>query len=296
MLRVLAPISVWRNIGDGVLVVVLLLLMLVNAKNHVQQSTQSAMEAPAVKPADEKTVHLKPQPQIQWVEMRLPAPIASSESKIRQRQSPLNTTALAITTRSRGALAAKEVPPGPLVTPLLPGVLNATEFGPIVDTQQPHHQQQGETLLRQLEQGQGPAIEIAWPATNRDRSRLFRVMYDCLALRVGKLHNGSVSMVEPLSNTHMSGFIRLVSGHIVAEERRRLSQLQEPGEPVRVFPRALDASMLGGLSQLMGPAYHSSRLIRGYYQLVDGQLIIHRISRDGLTVPGVIQLAGANCH
>jgi hypothetical protein len=60
--------------------------------------------------------------------------------------------------------------------------------------------------------------------------------------------------------------------------------------PVRLFPRAVDAALLGGLEALLGPRYGESREIQLAYQLVGDQVRLVDLRRDGEPVPGALIL------
>jgi len=67
---------------------------------------------------------------------------------------------------------------------------------------------------------------------------------------------------------------------------------------VRVFPRVVDAALLGGLKRLMGEAYSSARTIRAHYRKTQSGLIVEAIAYEGGDVLGAISfspLGGSSC-
>jgi hypothetical protein len=59
---------------------------------------------------------------------------------------------------------------------------------------------------------------------------------------------------------------------------------------VRIFPRAVDARLLGGLGQLLGKSYRSMGHIRATYRMTPLGVSIGEISADGRAVAGEINL------
>ena len=123
----------------------------------------------------------------------------------------------------------------------------------------------GRALLRILEHGKGPSIEIAWPTSARLRSRLYRVLVKCYGLQPGIVSandaayvlNARTGEITPLDLDRTSGFVRVVSGASVAGEvaafgrlRRALADVAN-STTVRTFPRRFDAMLLGGLRVLV---------------------------------------------
>mgnify|MGYP000731253117 CR=1 FL=1 len=97
--------------------------------------------------------------------------------------------------------------------------------------------------------------------------------------------------------------MRRPAGATVGTEQKIIRQLQArhgrpAGHPVRLFPRNVDAALLGGLNAAVGPDYMSLRNIRAHYGLRRGAVVIDRIEADGRPVAGAIRLpraAGSSC-
>jgi len=162
----------------------------------------------------------------------------------------------------------------------------------------------GRVLLRMLEHGRGPTIDIAWPETPRQRTLLFQSLRDCYGMTTSLLVNKQnlYSMTSPaghpwkLNSDKFSGFLRSPIGQSIPEERRvylkiaarhNLSQWQA----VRVFPRTVDAVLLRGLEKLIGKNYAKASRIRAYYVLEDGGAVtLNRIAVDGHKISGSVKI------
>ncbi len=296
----------WRNIGDGLILALLPLFLLwhiVLLESAPRRTTPGVL--PIEKPA---AAPVMPAP-IALVEMQLPLPQANEMpplngpehklSKVLQ-PPPLRDVLPAGTKNAASTQQKITIKPLPanVKIPAEQATLSPLKHR-IVDIQTPRSQQQGQQLLRQLEQGKGPGIEIAWPVSRRGREGLFNLLHDCLGLRVAKLHRGQLSAVEEssaaLGGQKMSRFVRLVVGSISAREQTLLTRLHANGVAVRLFPRQVDASMLAGLASLVGGNYAHSQQIRGHYRRQGSALLIENIAVDGRAIAGVVRLAGASC-
>ncbi len=166
----------------------------------------------------------------------------------------------------------------------------------------------GRTLLRLLEHGSGPSVEIAWPAATGQRKRLYRRFRRCFGMRVAVLTederlfagNGKTGVPWHLNLDAFSGFMRQHDGgasprEVAAIRRiRGLHKLQARGAPVRIFPRRVDAVLLGGLRQAIGANYDGQKTIRAQYALRRGGVFVENIQVDGRKVLGRIDLSAAS--
>jgi hypothetical protein len=97
-----------------------------------------------------------------------------------------------------------------------------------------------------------------------------------------------------------SGFIRHPAGRTVPGEAGEAAQIRAHhgalwgARTVRLFPRNLDALLLGGLRRLVGPDYGAHRTIRAHYRLDGANLIVERVEADGRALPGRIDLGAAS--
>ncbi len=165
----------------------------------------------------------------------------------------------------------------------------------------------GRVLLRILEHGAGPEIEIGWPETVSRRRRLHDYFRACFGMRIsmmdgrGALYFAEGARGKPgrINLDRYSGFVRRPAGRIVHGERREALRIAayhgglRRAASVRLFPRRVDAVLLGGLRRLIGEAYGSARSIRASYRFASGRVSIGNIRVDGRPVRGRIELTGA---
>jgi hypothetical protein len=150
----------------------------------------------------------------------------------------------------------------------------------------------GEKLLTRLETGDGPRIEIAWPARATERQQLFRLFHDCVGVRLARLQGKRIAAVEA-DNAYraFSGYVRVINGATTLDEHTLLRNLDQPGIAVRLFPRSFDERLLTGLARLTGGDLRGMQHIRGSYTLRGNALTLAFISVDGKPVAGNILLA-----
>ena len=140
-----------------------------------------------------------------------------------------------------------------------------TETSPVIDGSA--HRGPGRTLLKLLEHGRGPVIEIAWPDTARARNEIYHFLASCVGMRTAVMDGREQLFVEGgvrgapwrLNSDQYSGFLRSPAGADVPAERRRLRDIItrhriDDGRLVRVFPRRIDAVLLGALATIAGPS------------------------------------------
>ena len=223
------------------------------------------------------------------------------------RVTPLNPTQESPV--ARPVRAAPKPPPAPkAVTAQKPAQKPAPQQSVIDATQ---HRKTGGTLLRLLEHGKGPSVEIAWPRSDADRQRLFRILTRCYGMRPAlltkesRLFDQANAPGQPwaINRDRYSGFIRSPQGEPIREENRQFAAIASrhgltDWRPVRVFPRAVDSVLLGGLGSLLGEHYQSAAQIRAVYQLRRAGLSLTGFQIDGKAVAGVVSLRPAlsrNC-
>ncbi len=166
---------------------------------------------------------------------------------------------------------------------------------------------EGRALLRILEHGSGPTIDIAWPAASGERERLYHQLKSCFGMRPalmdggGRLYAADGRPGEPwaINLDRHSGFVRQARGQVTADERRDVGAIAArhaglaDAAPVRVFPRAVDALLLGHLRHAVGDGYAQARVIRAAYRLSGDGVAVESIEVDGRRVEGRIDLAAA---
>ncbi len=163
----------------------------------------------------------------------------------------------------------------------------------------------GRALLRTLEHGQGPVIEIAWPDDRSQHGRLFQYMTACLGMRValmdGQSHlfiaEGTSGSVWDINMDRYSGFLRQPAGWLSPSEKnaehaiRKHHDLKSEATGVRIFPRRVDAALLGGLRKYIGEGYGQAKSIRARYQFAGNAVIVDGLIVDGHPVAGRIGLS-----
>jgi hypothetical protein len=147
-------------------------------------------------------------------------------------------------------------------------------------------------------------VEIAWPDQASARTRLFDLFRTCLGMRIalidesGLLYAAEGAPGRPWSPNldRYSGFVRQPNGRMTAAEHGTIRALSarhgglRAARPVRIFPRRVDAFLLGGLSQLIGPGYRMVQTIQAQYRLRGQSVRIAQIKADGRRVGGQIDL------
>ena len=165
----------------------------------------------------------------------------------------------------------------------------------------------GRVLLRSLEHGRGPSIEIAWPDSASARAGLYDQLVRCHGMRAALMTPDGALYADlgrrgekwTLNLDRFSGFVRRPSGALPARERREFAKIEARhgrllgAAAVRVFDRRSDASLLAGLGRLIGRAYGDTGDIRAAYTLSGRQVAIHRVTVNGKPISGQFILSGA---
>ena len=169
-----------------------------------------------------------------------------------------------------------------------------------------HAASEGRPLLRLLEHGKGPSVEIAWPEAASHRRHLFRVFKQCYGMRVavmaadGNLFDGASNPGQPwaVNLDRFSGFVRQSGGNAALEEHRTARQIRDRhglwgATTVRLFPRGTDALLLGGLKHLIGGTYKQGARITARYQVTGWRVRVGGIAVDARPVAGHVDLSGS---
>ncbi len=184
--------------------------------------------------------------------------------------------------------------------------------GPPVDGSEKQVASSGRVLLRLLEHGSGPTVEIAWPAQSQAREQLYDRFLRCYGMTVAVMDDGNRLFVADGSpgqpwaiNLDLySGFVRQAKGRATRTESALVRTIKDRhpglrrGQPVHIFPRATDAVLLGGLRQLVGEAYVGARVVHAVYRLGGRRLFVENVRVEGEAIAGRIDLSGAaraNC-
>ena len=196
-----------------------------------------------------------------------------------------------------------------------PGLPTAPEEAPSETVQVDGSEAQaasGRVLLRLLEHGSGPTVEIAWPSRAQERERLYDRFLRCYGMTVAIMDDGNRLFVaegpsgQPwtINMDRYSGFVRQAKGLVTRSEGVRVRAIRDlhpglrRGQPVHVFPRATDAVLLSGLRRLVGEAYAGAQDIRAVYRFGGRRLFVEDVRIEGEAVAGRIDLSGAarpNC-
>ena len=92
-----------------------------------------------------------------------------------------------------------------------------------------------------------------------------------------------------------SGFVRHPAGRTIAAERARAREISARhgihGRLVRVFPRNVDAVILGGLNQVIGGSYRDAKTITGTYWKRRGRLVLGAIKVNGRPRQGAVDIS-----
>jgi hypothetical protein len=162
----------------------------------------------------------------------------------------------------------------------------------------------GRLLLRQLEQGKGPAIDIAWPVDVRQRQSLHERLLRCYGMKLavldreGRLFDAESAPGKPweINLDRYSGFVRQVDGFLVAKDGaladliRARHRLPADAMLVSLFPRAVDAALLAGLSRISGYDYDAAKSIRAAYAFAGRKVAVETVQVDGFSFEGAVVL------
>lgn len=216
-------------------------------------------------------------------------------------QPPPKPTAVAV----RPLRAEDPKPPAPRTPTAKPTLVPAPAEPPTTVVNPAEAPPDGRVLLRLLEHGSGPGIEIRWPMEAAERERLYRVLKRCYGMRLALLDSQNRLFVEDGARgrawrpnlDRFSGFVRRPLGTLAGGERRQAAAIRArhgalgAAVPVRLFPRPVDALLLGGLRTLIGDGYGDRRTIRAQYRLAGSAVIIEGVTVNGRSVAGRVDLS-----
>ena len=292
------------SLGLSLTLAVLLLVMTTAADPRPPPDPRPVeTRAPAETPQepDLGAVFLPPPPEV------APAPTASKPVAIRL-EPPVPADPPTADTEVQEAVApadlptATEPPPQPQPEPQTairppPQPLAA----PVEIT--PEAVREGRALLRLLERGEGPDIEIAWPAAAAARSDLYRLFTNCFGMRTvvmtgdGEMFDAHAGRVAAgaFNADRYSGFVRQPAGGLSSLERAQIDAIRrrhglDRGRVLRLFPRRVDAILLGALHRIAGEAFDKGVRIRARYRAVDNGVQVADIQIDGRAANELIVL------
>ena len=157
----------------------------------------------------------------------------------------------------------------------------------------------GRKLLRILEAGKGPVVTLSWPGRKAEREKVYHSLSQCYSMKtVVYVEHSGLYRREDTSGTKwalnrdlMSTFIRQPSGGFSAREKGIIESIKSKhllssGIPVRIFPRSVDAALLGGLKRIIGKSYPSAETISAEYFLYSGGVGLKNVRRNRMNVDG----------
>lgn len=160
---------------------------------------------------------------------------------------------------------------------------------------------EGRPLLRMLEHGSGPSVEIAWPDHRVARAKLYELLRRCHGLETVLLRGEEILMSRPDGGTNNfnsdrhSGFLRAVLGSSPRREVEILKALRAQhggagATPARLLSRGFDARLLGGLGRIIGPRYRKADTVTARYALAGRRVLVSGIAVDGVEIEGRIEI------
>lgn len=164
----------------------------------------------------------------------------------------------------------------------------------------------GRPLLKLLEFGNGPSIEISWPDDASTRAHLYNVFNRCYGMQVAFMSDdgtlfddtGNSGQSRAFNGDKFSGFVRQSQGRAARSEEIKIRSIRDrhglrSGIAVRLFPRDTDALLLAGLHQLIGHAYSENKTIQARYKVSGWRVQVGDIRSNGVPVAGSVDLSGA---
>jgi hypothetical protein len=153
---------------------------------------------------------------------------------------------------------------------------------------------EGSVLLYLAEAGQGPEISLEWPASAKERIRI-RNAFSCLGMVVTLYDGSNFYRLSDAPRTHWgvdlsfySAYIRPIHRFASPEEASEIGELKQHhgkiGQPIRLFPRSVDESLLSGLMRSLGERYLSTNYVHGVYNLVGDNIVVNVTSTDSSQV------------
>ncbi len=303
-------LSLTMTLGFAIWIV--LLWVMPGQEDHKVEKKQQIREAQSItqpvedSPVVQAAIILPPPPKVEIAKVEAPKSVVKTPKRVE----PEKTTPKTVEKQSvKPTPQPVQVKPKPAPKP----VERQAEPKPIkpappIETVQEVSVAQatgGRALLRVLEHGKGPQIEIAWPQEVKARDLLFARFQQCFGMEsvvmdgVGNLYRtADVRGTRwEINMDRYSGFLRQAAGQIPQAERRieqailRHHRGLNDASLVRIFPRRVDASLLGGLQSIVGPNYMQANHIRARYELQNNRVVVRDIRLNGAVMDGMIALA-----
>lgn len=157
----------------------------------------------------------------------------------------------------------------------------------------------GRALLRILETGKGPVVTIEWPNQRMMREKIYSFLTGCYEMQTSIYLDkiGLYRYEDPpgkkweINSDEISAFIRQPSGELSKTEQQVVASIRSKhkiwsGIHVRVFPRSVDAALLGGLKSIIGAQYSSSKSISARYFIEGNNVGLRGIQRNKTVIDG----------
>jgi hypothetical protein len=275
-------------------------------------SSAAAKEpAPKAEPAEREEIKQPPSPPAS-VRQRAPSPVEANDPLSELRRKPLVPTpqsAIEIPAERLPARAPEKIAETQISSVTdrgSPVVVPTSEPAPKPQAPSSAVVAEGRVVLRLLEHGKGPLIEIAWPKDAEGKEALFGVFSRCYGMRLAVMRGDGTLFSEESGSRQdpwaidvdrFSGFVRQASGSLSRSEAaavsriRRVNRLGNDGVPVRVFPRRADAALIGGLQERSGLAsIAKARSVHARYRIEGVNVFVHSIEVDGVKARGDVLL------
>ncbi len=149
-----------------------------------------------------------------------------------------------------------------------------------------------------------PLLEFLWPVNTSSHQQIYHVLTHCLGMVVGQVNPlGQVSLapgqgVNTLNQNLHSPLLRLLEKPVTPDEARVVASMDntsDNGHLIRVFRRDMDVRLLAGLRKLTGGGNHLTGQITSEYLLRNDGLYLDKVTHDGVSLQGQIQLYEGSC-
>lgn len=295
--------SIFLTVGIGA---VIILLVLPNFAKTPEKAAQVLSEPLAELPRNLKmmaTMLLPPPPPMPLPALAPVLPPAAPKSQKSQKPVPPKITT---PVKTISAMKPPAQIPKTVKTPTKepsPEISKPEKASVKIETIKEDAVSEGRVLLKLLETGKGPDVEIAWPARSDQRQKLFDAFQTCLGLQTGlMMSSGSIYVAggargQPMviNRDRTSLFLRQSAGVLPKDEARQHAAIRSyhgvsGGAPVRLFKRVIDAALLGGLFRLVSADVTDNIQVRGQYGLKTDAITIENISVNGAKRQGQVEI------
>ena len=162
----------------------------------------------------------------------------------------------------------------------------------------------GAIALRLIEHGQGPDIQIMWPADISQREEVWTRLTQCMGMIIARLSpNGKLyRLKDPAGQSWSvetdiwSGFMRQADQPATRDEAGLWQAidgrhgLSRSVQSVRLFPRHMDSVFLGGLSRHIGQPLNQVSHVSAAYTARQNGVLLTDIRINGTDIPGHVWL------